>query len=304
MKFNVDDLVEQGLVRKKTYTEGKYKGLSVLKYTNKVFYDNLWNLDERLLDCRGMVVDEEDNIISWPFTKVFNLGENGTELDHHKIYTFVPKINGFLGVATWHKGDFIVSTTGSLDSSYVKLAKEYLDPIKGSLDEGFSYMFEVCSPSDTHIVNQDAGVYLIGMRLHYGETLSPTELLLKEHELIKQNPTLVKPVNGGVKYRALCDFISDIKKDKTEGYMVLDFETDEVLCKIKTPHYLSKKAIMRLGKGKIDLMYSNTKEFIKRVDEEFYPIVNHIVETVDIDVWKGYNEQQRRQFIEGYYYDN
>ena len=38
MKLNVNDLVEQGLVRKKTYTEGKYKGLSVLKYTKKVFF--------------------------------------------------------------------------------------------------------------------------------------------------------------------------------------------------------------------------------------------------------------------------
>ena len=35
MKFNVDDLIEQGLVKKKTYTSGEFEGLSVLKYSKK-----------------------------------------------------------------------------------------------------------------------------------------------------------------------------------------------------------------------------------------------------------------------------
>lgn len=83
-KFNVDDLIQEGLVKKKAYTEGKYKGLSVLKYDRKVFFNNLWNKDKRLLDCRGIVVDENNNIISYPFTKVFNLFENGTKVERDK----------------------------------------------------------------------------------------------------------------------------------------------------------------------------------------------------------------------------
>lgn len=51
MKLNVQDLIERKLVTKKTYTNGIYKGLSVLKYPKKVFYDNLWHLNDRLLDC-------------------------------------------------------------------------------------------------------------------------------------------------------------------------------------------------------------------------------------------------------------
>lgn len=30
-KFNVNDLIQEGLVKKKAYTEGKYKGLSVFE---------------------------------------------------------------------------------------------------------------------------------------------------------------------------------------------------------------------------------------------------------------------------------
>ena len=69
-KFNVDDLVEKGLVTKKTYKDGEFEGLSVYKYTRKVFFDNLWNEDLRLLDCRGIVIDTDYNIISYPFTKI------------------------------------------------------------------------------------------------------------------------------------------------------------------------------------------------------------------------------------------
>lgn len=58
-KFNADDLVEKGLVTKKTYNKGLYKGLSVYKYTRKVFFDNLWGEDSRLLDCRGIVIDTD-----------------------------------------------------------------------------------------------------------------------------------------------------------------------------------------------------------------------------------------------------
>ena len=304
-KFNVDDLVEQGLVSKKTYTEGKYKGLSIIKYKNKVFYDNLWHLDDRLLECRGIVVDEEDNIVVHPFTKVFNLGENGVDLDPNRIYTFVPKINGFLGVATWHKGEFIVSTTGSLDSDYTKLARRYLDPIKYSIDTGCSYMFEICDIEDPHIVDQVSGAYLIGIRdLCDGVMWPSDDILYEEQSLLEEYPGIIKPVSEGRKFSTFNDYKYSIKNSKTEGYMVLDFETDEVLCKIKTPHYLSKKAIMRLGKGKIDAMYKNPSEFKKHVDEEFYEIVDHIVNTVDIEIWKGYTDQQRRKFIEEYFYDN
>ena len=80
-KFNADDLVEKGLVTKKTYVEGEFEGLSVYKYSRKVFFDNLWSLDERLKDCRGIVVDGNNEIISYPFTKVFNYLENNTKVD-------------------------------------------------------------------------------------------------------------------------------------------------------------------------------------------------------------------------------
>ena len=96
MKLNIQDLIDQDLVVKKSYTEGVYKGLSVLKYHRKVFFNNLWHLDERLLECRGTVVDEDWNVIVLPFKKVFNLGENGTQVDPDRGVIIPEKINGFM----------------------------------------------------------------------------------------------------------------------------------------------------------------------------------------------------------------
>lgn len=293
MKFNVDDLIEKGLVKKKTYTEGVYKGLSVLKYSRKVFYDNLWYLDNRLLECRGIVVDEENNVVVLPFKKVFNLGENGVQVDQERIVIVPDKINGFMAAATiTSKYGLIVSTTGSLDSEYAKLARTWIEKLNiDYMVEGLTYLFEICDESDPHIVDEKEGAYLIGTRRLRDGLLSNEDYV----DLFALSLGAKRPSVGIMKFK-------DIPETKKEGYMVRCAETHETLCKIKSPHYLSKKLIMRLGKNKVDMMFDNPNEFKKMIrDEEFFEFVDYMAENIDKDVWKSYNDQQRRDFIERYY---
>lgn len=42
----------------------------VLKYRKTVFYNNLWN--EYIAECRGSIVDEDFNLVAYPFTKIYN----------------------------------------------------------------------------------------------------------------------------------------------------------------------------------------------------------------------------------------
>ena len=74
----------------------KYPSLSVEKKKKKVFYDNLWNKDEGLLECRGRVIDDCGKTVINPFTKIFNYLENGTSIDDEERCLCVDKINGFL----------------------------------------------------------------------------------------------------------------------------------------------------------------------------------------------------------------
>lgn len=292
MKLNVDDLVEKGFVKKKTYTDGPYKGLSVLKYTRKVFYDNLWHLDPRLLECRGTVVDEEDNVVVLPFKKVFNLGENGVSVDPEKEVYAARKINGFMLATTYTKKyGLIVSTTGSLDSDFVELGKKW---VKGLTDAVYypnaTLLYEVCDPSDQHIVEEENGIYLLGIRMHDGRLMPEPFVDGYSSKLGTKRPDFMK-----------CRF-KDVSLDvKHEGWMISDYYTGEHLCKIKSPHYLSKKAIMRLGSSRVEDMFNDKNKFKRKLDEEFYECVDWIVDSFDKEVWKGYSDQQRRKLLEGYF---
>jgi hypothetical protein len=300
MKFRVNDLIEQGLVKKKTYTDGEFAGLSVLKYAKKVFFNSLWNKDPRLVDCRGMVVDSEDNIVVWPFTKVFNLYENNTKVGRDKIVIAPRKINGFMCAVSVYKEKPIYSTTGSLDSEFAKMAKFMIEDRMlpdFEFEEGFTCIFEICHPDDPHIVQEDIGVYLIGVRDNSTGGMSHE----KELDEVAKVGGFYRPEVEFAKFEYI---LKRSKSCKHEGFMIIDYETGETLCKLKSNHYLSKKAIMRLGQTKIDDMFDNPEKFKQRVDEEFYNLVDFIVKTVDKEQWKSYNDQQRRAFIENYFEEN
>lgn len=293
MKLNVQDLLDKGLAVKKTYSYGKYKGLSVLKYHRKVFYNNLWHLDDRLLECRGTVVDEDWNVIVLPFKKVFNYGENGTTVDPDREVIIPEKINGFMAAATMtEKYGLIISTTGTLDSEYAELARKWIE--KGHTSRMFTgrtYLFEICDNSDPHIVEEEEGAYLIGQRLIRDGFLCGESTVDFEAKVLGYK----RPSWRVIKFK-------DIPETKKEGFMVRDAKTEEVLCKLKSPHYLSKKAIMRLGKAKVDILFDNPELFKQRIDEEFYEFVDYLVSDIDKEVWRSYNDQQRREFIERYYH--
>jgi hypothetical protein len=293
MKLNVDDLIEQGLVRKKTYTEGVYKGLSVLKYTKKVFFKNLWHLDERLLECRGTVIDEEDNVIVLPFKKVFNLGENGTTVDPERMVTCPVKVNGFmLAVTQTEKYGLIVSTTGTLDSEFAVMGRKWVETLN---QEGFilnaTYLFEVCDKTDPHIVDEEEGIYLIGAQWNY-ESILVKESMLDTHagELRAKRPQTVN-----------CRFSELDMNPVHEGYMIRDYFTQEVLAKHKTPFYLVKKAIMRMGVKRASLMFNNPNEFKKQIDEEYYELHKFIIAKYSMEEYIDFTQEERRTIFEGYF---
>ena len=293
MKVNVGDLIEQGLVKKKTYTEGKYKGLSVLKYTKKVFFKNLWHLDERLLECRGTVVDEDDNVIVLPFKKVFNLGENNTQVDPEHEVTCPVKVNGFMcAVTNTEKYGLIVSTTGTLDSEFAELASKWVDTLdKGGFELGETHIFEVVDKSDPHIIDEEEGIYLLGNRdINTGVMLSEVLLDLNSELLVSKRPKVHS-----------CKF-KDLDMDvKHEGFMIRCTNTGETLAKYKSNFYLVKKALLRMGKNRASLMFNNPTEFKKQIDEEYYELHKFIIDKYTLEDYISFTQEERRTIFEEYF---
>ena len=285
-----DDLVEKKLVQKKTYPNG----LSIFKYKKKVFWDNLWNTDERLLDARGMVLDAEGNKVIWPFTKVFNYQENGTTLPLDKEVIAVRKVNGYLACARWWKGELIVSTTGTLDSKYAQWATMLLEDKEiFKTFPNATFMFEICLPEDPHIVEEKTGAYLIGVRsMTSGRMWSESSLDDVADGEFMRPAWGVTVFENILRFKRTCD---------VEGWMIRDVESGEILMKVKSNHYLSKKALMRMSDKKVDVLFDNPSKIKEMLDEEFWDLAEYIVNSFTKDEWKEKSDQERRTVIEEYF---
>jgi hypothetical protein len=281
-------------------TESKtFPGLFVLKYTKKVFYNGLWN--KFLAECRGTVVDTDFNVVSYPFTKIYNYGieKDAPILEDDAEITVYGKVNGFMVAVTVHHNELLVTTTGSTDSDFVTYAKEMM-ATHCSLDEwlmilgtddcqDMTFMFECCHPLDPHIVPETAGMYLLGYREKiWGSAVGYNpEILTSVAESLKCRLP-------DVMYCTLSHLKSLVKDCKTEGYVF--YTAAGVSAKIKSPYYLVSKWVAR--NPKVDKLIDKNRDIKKSIDEEYHGLIDAIRQNIT-----GYtvmNEQQRLSWVRHY----
>ncbi len=272
-----------------------YPGFFVLKYSKKVFFDNLWHKSAFLQECRGLVVDADYNVVVKPFTKVFNYGENdaGSTWGNHTPVLIPRKVNGFLGVVTRHNDEVIISTTGSLDSDFVGYARKYLSGIKfDMLRKHHSYLFEIVHPDDPHIIPEPEGAHFLAIVAHdLNEHFYSFD---KQCSVIQEADAFFAPLGIHIEEKISMLPFSEVKQlvkeCKHEGFVILNPATNETI-KMKSPWYLANKAIAR----KVDILSLNKE----RVDEEFYGIIDKIKSMKD--EWDTMEEQNRLKFIRAFF---
>jgi predicted kinase len=240
-------------------------GLFVHKYKRKVFYDNLWDIHPELVDARGLVTNVDGNIVQYPFTKIFNRNENGVDIDKNNTVVAVDKINGFMAAVTWYNGDVLVSTTGSLTSDFVEMAKEML-PLDKMVDSlktfsSHTFCFEIVHPNDPHIIEEKVGAYLIGARQKKKGSEQWNNYTLDE---FAKEWGVFRPAWS---YFEFSDLLEKLKDYKREGFVVYDAISNTVL-KLKSPYYLTSKFIARTKK--LNLIFDNN--FKQYFEEEYYSL--------------------------------
>jgi hypothetical protein len=268
----------------------------VLKYKKKVFYDNLWN--EYIAECRGSIVDKDFNLVTYPFTKIYNYGiekEAPVLADDTKVTAF-RKVNGFMVAVTVHNGELLVSTTGSTDSPFVDMAKEMMVRhlpladwlmVLGTADTlGMTFMFECVHPKDPHIVPENIGMYILGYRENTWQSkvghdpyvlMDLARMLNCYHaESITTNMARLQDL---------------VKECRHEGYV---FYTDDgVSAKIKSPYYLTSKWVAR--NPRTDKLVDMNKDIKHNIDEEYYPLIDAI--RANIVEYTAMDEQARLEWV-------
>ena len=262
--------------------------LFLLKYKRKVFYKNLWN--SHLEECRGTIIDKYYNVVSLPFKKIYNYGVEGRAPQLRgdtPVWTY-KKVNGFMVAATSYKGELLVSTTGSIDSIFAERAKSLMSPrTKTDIlkDPGYTYLFECVHVDDPHIIEEKPGLYFLGKR----EKRLGAPLLHPKLDYHVNGAINLKPFHG---LKTVDQVIEESKVCDHEGFVF--YTEDGKSAKIKSPYYLVKKFLARIKNTDVLL----TPSAKNRVEEEYYPLIDHIVE--NLDEFTQLEEQERLVYIRKY----
>ena len=303
-----DDYLLCGRANYRENYSKQYPQLRVLKYQNKVFYEN--RFDRALLEMRGVILDDLNQIIVRPFDKCFNYSERLAKdspfplhIGDDELVHAVVKVNGFLGCCSYidlppdnpsagkaFNRQVLYSTTGSLDSSFSQLVREHCHPLEPLFKRypNHCFLFEINDASDPHIIKEELGVTLIGLR-RSGDGFSYPEDFLDQlaKEAGLRRPPFIKNISfGELKQR--------LAAARHEGFMVYRAADNELLCKMKSPYYLISKLFART---------KNLEQKLRRetVDEEYYPLIDHL--QAHQETFSALDEQGKIKFIQDYFHD-
>lgn len=306
--------VNHKIVNKKTNEQG----LSIYKYDKSVFFNRKWDdpdFKHIISKARGIVLDIAGNIVVHPFDKVFNYGEydSGIDLPDSKEVYKVEKLNGFLACISLNPytknnaKSLLYTTTGSFESDYVNYIKELVKKSGNekllysffSKNEDITLHFETLHRDDIpkHVIpyaKEEEGLYLIGARRNNinSKQFTEEELDLIAKEINFKRPKWEITTLGEVR-KQVSDFNNEI-----EGYMVRDTSSSqETLFKWKTSYYLTIKFLSRLSKRNINRMYHETDNLKKELDEEFYVIVDFIIDNYKKDYIMSLEENDKKVLV-------
>lgn len=266
--------------------------LRIYNYTPKTQFE--WAWDEATMNARGLIVDQDDNIVARPFKKFFTL-EQLTELRNyvHNLYgvkfkdifnnkfrTF-EKVDGSLGVL-YHDGtDYAIATRGSFESDQSVLATKILRESKtqgglGYIDlpynPSYTYLFEIIHPDNRIVVN-------------YGDTKELVLIAIIETETgreidLSQDTGVAPHFRQPQEYQVeLFEHLAALEQPNTEGFVLLfdnglrlkyKFEEYKRLHRIITN--VSEKNIWELLKNG-----ESIKDLLDKVPDEFYNWVKGVV---------------------------
>ena len=141
--------------------------LYIYNYTQFAQYDRVWN--EVTLACRGLILNDTNEIIARPFPKFFNLGEpEAQELPPTSFQVF-DKLDGSLGILYWLDNKPYIASRGSFSSEQSDKANEllhqkYVDGIP-NLNPSYTYLFEIIYPENRVVVDygNEEKLVLIGI---------------------------------------------------------------------------------------------------------------------------------------------
>lgn len=126
--------------------------LRILNYSQKAQFDWRWN--DATMQCRGLIVDPNWNVVARPFQKFFSVEQLGGKVPLEPFEAY-EKMDGSLGILYFIDGVPFIASRGSFTSDQARratrmLRERYSD---AKLDESFTYLFEIIYPENRIVVD-------------------------------------------------------------------------------------------------------------------------------------------------------
>ncbi len=148
----LEEMMAEGFVVKQNHPE---TDLFIYNYSPKAQYDRIWN--EVTLNCRGLILDANMNVVARPFPKFFNLGEQENQHIPNEAFEVYEKMDGSLGILYWHNKQPFIATRGSFTSNQSVKANNILNTkyshIHNRLNPDKTYLFEIIYPENRIVVD-------------------------------------------------------------------------------------------------------------------------------------------------------
>lgn len=295
MKYDLKilaDYVSKGLIIGQSHPT---LPLTIFNYSRECQYEGLW--DDITLNCRGLVLDTEGNVIAKPFPKFFNYEEHtaeGSKLppipnENFEVYE---KMDGSLGILFHYAGEWLIATRGSFTSEQAIKGMEILNKYnRVQLMENYTYLVEIIYPENRIVVDygKEERLVLLGIvRTDSGEELDYSTMCNESD--VTGIPLVMKYKTWGEDWETLK---KEISKDK-EGYVIrfsggmrMKIKGDEYVRLHRILTNFSTKDIWELLKNNEPL-----EPFLDRVPDEFDAWVKEVVRDLQIrfeNIVKDYN---------------
>lgn len=259
----LNEYKEKGLIVNNKHPEFP---LYIWNYTPTVQYSRLW--DDVTRKCRGLITDEDGNVVAKGFSKFFNYEEHSPDELPNESFELFMKMDGSLIIVFNYNDTLITASRGSFISTQSIGAKEIIDDLGVSniFKKGYSYVFEYISPDNRIVVNYGDVKELILLSIFNNDMV---EIRYDEYSNLVDNKFKVVSRFSGIDDYTI---IKSMIKDDEEGFVVrfksgfrMKIKGDEYLRLHKILTNVSNRTIWEyLSEGK------DFDELLDRVPDEFY----------------------------------
>jgi RNA ligase len=269
----LEEYISKGLVSKRKHP--KYD-IYILNYTAATQFDWLW--DEVTLNCRGLVVDGDYNIVARSLPKFFSYEQLNGKLPEGE-FVVEEKMDGSMLLVFNYQGEILTATRGSFESEQALKGKE-LFADKFIPNVGETWIFEVIYNQNKIVVNYDwEGLALLAVVY-----LDGTEVPSKNLTVVAKSDGFISP--KVYSFNSLEEILKH-EEPNLEGF-VLHYESGERV-KIKLEEY---KRLHRLitGFNEKDVWEALKEDKLEQVLEEVPDEMYDWVKEVESDLTSKFND--------------